>query len=85
MADLFQELDKDPYKPKIIKPYLCQWDNYQIHSLYCVDINSQLQTNINGTVIINNSTSKFNSFLAVQAYHPSKIACDFDAICKLYP
>jgi hypothetical protein len=37
MPDLFSALDEDIYKPKVLKPSLAQYDNYQIYSLVCVD------------------------------------------------
>jgi hypothetical protein len=72
----------DIYAPVFFKPSLQQWDNYQIHSVYCVDsIRNQVIDNAQPT----DSTSIFKSFLAVQHYHTSDIPCDFDAICRLYP
>jgi hypothetical protein len=76
-----QYLLNDDYRPSTPKPSLQQWDNYQIHSVYCVDsIRNRIENNQS-----TDATSRFESFLAVQHYHTSDIPCDFDAICRLYP
>jgi hypothetical protein len=83
---LFDKLSNDKYKPAVLKPSLAQWDNYQIHNLYCVDTRRQKITTINGAV---NDTADFTitfkSFLAVQAYSVQDIPCNFDEIVRAYP
>jgi hypothetical protein len=72
----------DIYAPVISKSSLQQWDNYQIHSVYCVDsIRSEI---INSNPPID-ATIKFTSFLAVQSYGLNDIDCNFDSIAQLYP
>jgi hypothetical protein len=64
----YQGVDDD-YLPPIPKPSLQQYDNYQIYDLICVD----------KTV-----TNQFKNWLAVQAYNPSVIDCDFISIANTY-
>ena len=64
----------DNYLPVLPKPSLQQYDNYQIHDFYCVDI-------------INSPTDikLFNQFLAVERVSPDgEIDCDFQEIAELY-
>jgi hypothetical protein len=64
----------DNYLPLISKPSLQQYDNYQIHDLYCVDI-VESPTNI----------KLFKQFLAVERVSPhGEINCDFNQIAELY-
>ena len=78
---VFDNLNGDPYKPPVVKESLAQWDNYQTHSLYCVDINC-----INTTDgVSTNEIRTFNSFLAVQAYSTESIPFNFDEIVRAYP
>jgi hypothetical protein len=83
---LFDRLSDDPYKPAVLKPPLAQWDNYQLHNLYCVDTHRQEITTINGAVTSTvDSTIVFKSLIAVQAYSFKDIPCNFDAIVRAYP
>lgn len=66
---------EDDYLPVIPKPSLQQYDNYQIHDLYCEDIYYP--------------TAKppvfFKSFLAVERVSPhGEIECDFNQIAMDY-
>jgi hypothetical protein len=85
MSSIFDALNNDPYKPAILKPSLAQWDNYQIHNLYCVDIQKQEITTVGTTANTVDSTIAFKSFLAVQAYSFKDIPCNLDAIVRAYP
>jgi hypothetical protein len=71
----------DDYSPVFLNPSLQQYDNYCIYDISCVDITVD-RTNYDAshTIIINNKTS----FLAVQAYNPSLIQCDFNSIMNQY-
>jgi hypothetical protein len=82
---LFDALNGDPYKPAILKPSLAQWDNYQIHNLYCVDTQRQQITTIGTSTSTIDASIRFKYFLAVQAYSTKDIPCDFDAIVRAYP
>jgi hypothetical protein len=65
---------EDKYAPIISKPSLQQYDNYQIHDLYCDDIK-----------YIGADIKLFNNFLAVQRVSPyGAIECNFEAIAILY-
>lgn len=55
--------------PAVPKPSLQQYDNYQIYDLVCVD---------------KSTTNQFKDFLAIQAYSPLQITCDFIAIANTY-
>lgn len=73
---------EDIYLPPVPKPPLQQWDNYQIHDLYCEDIVyvTALETTDKPDRII------FRNFLAVERFNPiDAIECDFEAIAKAYP
>jgi hypothetical protein len=72
----------DVYAPSVPKPAAQQWDNYQIYDLYCTDRIFEVKKN---GVIQPPEKIVFRDFLAVQAYHPSAIGCDFDAIVRAYP
>jgi hypothetical protein len=66
----------DNYLPTVPKPSLQQYDNYQIHDLYCEDIyySSSLVPVL------------FRSFLAVERVSPyGEIECDFNQIAMDYP
>lgn len=78
---VFDNLNGDQYKPAVLKESLAQWDNYQNHSLYCVDIN--YTSTVNGVSI--NGTGVFTSFLAVQAYSTDSIPFNFDELVQAYP
>jgi hypothetical protein len=85
MSSIFDALNNDPYKPAILKPSLAQWDNYQLHNLYCVDTRRQEVTTIGGAVTSTiDSTIVFKSLIAVQAYSFKDIPCNFDAIVRAY-
>lgn len=71
----------DDYLPSSSKPSLQQYDNYQIHSLYCVDV--ICKKNVNGLITQNNII--FQNFIAVQAFDVNEIEFDFDEIIQLYP
>lgn len=71
--------DKDT--PLVSKPSLQQYDNYQIYDLYCVDIISDVVVNGVATV----KQNKGISVLAVQAYDPNIVKCDFNALVTQYP
>jgi hypothetical protein len=81
---LFDALNNDPYEPAVLKPPLAQWDNYQIHNLYCVDIQKQEITTVGTTASTVDSIIPFKSSLAVQAYSFKDIPCNFDAIVRAY-
>jgi hypothetical protein len=83
MANIADYLpDDDPTVPLIPKPRLQQYDNYQIYHVMCVDVQSTV-SNINGQVT---NVSDLNiSPLAVQAYSPHLITCNFVAIANTYP
>lgn len=78
---VFDNLNGDSYKPPVLKESLAQWDNYQNHSLYCVDIN-YIKTKDG---VSTNETGVFTSFLAVQAYSTESIAFNFDELVQAYP
>ena len=71
----------DPYAPPISKPSLQQYDNYQIYDLYCVDIISDVV--IDG--VMSGKQDKGFYLLAVQAYSPSIVKCNFNALAIQYP
>lgn len=86
MASVFDALNNDSYKPATLKPSLAQWDNYQLHNLYCVDTHKQEISTVSGVITSTiDSSTVFKSFLAVQAYSFKDIPCDFDAIVRAYP
>ena len=60
---------EDDYLPVIPKPSLQQYDNYQIYDLICVDKSPTIQ---------------FKNFVAIQAYSPFPIPCDFIAIANRF-
>ncbi len=65
----------DPYAPPVPKPDLQQYDNYQIHDLYCTDL-----------IFSDNQNVIFQHFLAVEAASPlGNILCDFTAIAIAHP
>ena len=81
MSAVGDYLINDEYRPLIPKPHLQQYDNYQIHHLYCVDI--FCQKNRDGNVTPDDLI--FQSFIAVQAYDIADIECNFDEIIQAYP
>lgn len=60
---------EDEYLPPVVKPSLQQYDNYQIYDLVCVDISAN---------------AKLKKWLAIQAYSPTAITCDFITIANQY-
>jgi hypothetical protein len=68
MSDNYQGIADDGLPP-LPKPSLQQYDNYQIYDLVCVD---------------KLVSEKFKHFLAIQAYSPYQIQCDFVAIANTY-
>jgi hypothetical protein len=71
----------DPYAPVVSKPEAQSWDNYQIHDLYCIDIEYIGTTTYSGF-----PSEQFKKFLAVEMACPSgAILCDFEAIAIAYP
>lgn len=72
----------DDRLPPIPKPSLQQYDNYQIHDLYCRDI-EYLPLPATATVP---PPLLFKRWLAVErvSIHGA-IECDFEAIANLYP
>jgi hypothetical protein len=82
---IFDALNNDPYKPVVLKPSLAQWDNYQLHNLYCVDTHRQEVTMTGTTTNTIDSSIVFKDLLAVQAYSFKDIPCNFDAIVSAYP
>ena len=85
MPSIFNALNNDPYKPTVLKEHLAQWDNYGIHSFYCVDLNNRRTIDTNGNIASDFYPVNFQSFLAVQVFAESDIVCDFDAIIKNHP
>lgn len=67
--------------PLVSKPSLQQYDNYQIYDIYCVDIIYDVV--LNG--ITTNKQDKGIYQLAVQAYSPNVVKCDFNALVIQYP
>jgi hypothetical protein len=76
---------EDDRLPGISKPELQQYDNYQIHDLYCSDILYQ-DLVLNTATILHPPHIKFKSFLAVEkiSIH-GEIPFDFEAIALMYP
>ena len=81
MSTIADYLINDDYRPPIPKAHLQQYDNYQIHHLYCVDIICQRTSGPPGDT----DDLIFQSFIAVQAYDITNIECDFDEIIQAYP
>lgn len=74
----------DSYAPAVSKSSLQQYDNYQIHDLYCDDIEYRSVT-VFSQVIPAPSSVKFKNFLAVERVSPfGEIPCDFETIAKTY-
>ena len=83
--DISIYLAVDTNNPSIPKPSLQQYDNYQIHDLYCDDIVYQPSV-LNYQPVLPPQPVLFKNFLAVEAYSPhGVIDCDFDAIAITYP
>jgi hypothetical protein len=75
----------DRYAPPDSKPSLQQWDNYQIHDLYCDDVLYQPLV-VGSKTISPPADAKRNNFLAVERVSPhGSIDCDFEAIAVAYP
>lgn len=74
-------LPDDHYKPTSPKSQLQQYDNYQIYDIACVDITKN-KIELNGT----NSSSQAKGVkrIAVQAYNPVPIKCNFAQIVVDY-
>jgi hypothetical protein len=69
--------------PAIPKPSLQQYDNYQIHDLYCIDIVYAQIPNLPSITPPQPVLKK--SFLAVEMVSPNtSISCDFNAIASTY-
>jgi hypothetical protein len=90
MADQISEyMTNDPYAPLVPKPELQQYDNYQIHDLYCVDIvytNSYIGSISNNTI---HPPNLFRSWIAVEVYrNPRQFDylpyTDFNLIAQTY-
>jgi hypothetical protein len=60
---------EDTQLPQTPKHSLQQYDNYQIYNLVCID---------------KSSTQIFKNWLAIQAYSPHLIDCDFISIANTY-
>jgi hypothetical protein len=75
---IHDELSNDAYKPVVSKPSLQQYDNYQIYDIHCIDIAYAVS---NGAII---QPELQKSFIAVQAYNPTPILCDFNQIIATY-
>lgn len=73
----------DNYRPQTSKPSLQQWDNYQIHDVYCTDVIGVKENS--GFVESKNNIANESEFLAVQVYAPEVIECNFNAIALAYP
>lgn len=71
----YQEIN-DNDLPQIPKILLQKIDNYQIYDVFC---RQNASTNNHGIV-----TYSMDSYLAVQAYSPYDIECDFNAIAQQY-
>lgn len=73
---------EDNYLPTDSKPSLQQYDNYQIHDLYCEDIIYQA---IEGTSFVPDPVRN-RRFLAVERVSPhGSIECNFEAIATAHP
>lgn len=72
---------EDDKLPNVSKQLLQQYDNYQIYDLVCSDINTQT-TSETGTTT---QSIKQTNFIAIQAYSPHAILCDFNSIVTSYP
>lgn len=73
---VYLENADDSYAPANPKPPLQQFDNYQIHDLYCEDI---YYPDVKPPVL-------FRSALGVQRVSPyGEIECDFESIALEYP
>jgi hypothetical protein len=82
---IYSYLPNDSYKPPIDKPELGQYDNYQIHDMYCDDIIYQ-KLIIVGKDVTPPIPVKFKNFLAVERVSPTGlIDCDFNSIASSYP
>jgi hypothetical protein len=77
------ELPNDIYKPSVSKPSLQQYDNYQIHDMYCIDI---IYSSIPSLPTASVPPSvKQKAWLAVERVSPlGLISCDFGAIAETY-
>ena len=73
---------QDECQPPIHKPFLSAYDNYQIYDICCVDV--WFETIKSDGTIIKSPVEKQLSFLAIQAYNPTVIKCDFMAIVEAY-
>jgi hypothetical protein len=83
MAEIAYYLpDDDPTVPLVPKPRLQQYDNYQTYHVVCVDVAYQVN-NINGE--ITGESDKNVDTLAIQAFSPHPITCNFVAIANAYP
>jgi hypothetical protein len=81
MISLYLSTAGDNYAPANSKPELQQYCPYQNYNLHCVDVSYQLTKN---NIFIGNSVEQQKSFLAVDAYDPNVIKCDFNQIANDY-
>jgi hypothetical protein len=70
----------DAYAPTVLKPSLQQYDNYQIYSIACVDVNYRGYSTNNDIP----PDVLFTRFIAWQTYSIVSIRCDFNAIVNTY-
>ena len=77
MSTIADYLINDDYRPTISKPLLQLVDNYQIYDVFST------HTFHTGLHLADGNTD--DAWLAVQAYSPIKIECDFNAIALAYP
>lgn len=71
----------DSYAPVVPKPELQQYAPYQNYNLHCVDVTSEVKKN---NIFVENVVEQQKSFLAVDAYDPNVIKCDFNQIANDY-
>ena len=83
---VYGNLPNDAYRPPIDKPSLGGYDPYQIHDIYCDDIEYQPLTDSNNNPIDPPDPIKFKNWLAVERISPKGvIECNFEAIAVQYP
>jgi hypothetical protein len=78
----------DNCAPKIPKPALQQYDNYQVYDLYCVDRPFEIvdghDWEIGESLIPATDKGWMQSWLAVQRYSPDPITLDFELIINAH-
>jgi hypothetical protein len=77
-------LPNDNYKPKISKPSLQQWDNYQIYDLFCTEIKYGLIPQNTRASLTTPDIQIESKILAVEQYNPNIICVDFRGIASQY-